>query len=439
MFISPHKFIGGPGTPGRARRPPGAVPQPRAGGARRRDGRLREPDRARLPVRHRAPRGGRHAGHRRIDPGGPRVPAQGRRRRRCHPRARARLHPPGHASAGRRTPRSRSWAATRRSGYRSCRSSSATPAATSTTTSWSPCSTTCSASSPAAAARAPGPYGHRLLGIDIETSHEFEREIARGCEGIKPGWVRVNFNYFISEAVFAFILDAVDLVAGDGWRLLPDYRFEPSTGLWRHRAGLPEPPLSLRDIDWRDGRMTYPSHRHREPESRLAGYLEDARRILAAPPRAVTRRPSRPVRSARTSRRCAGSPAGGCGGTDLTRLVADVAVLGIDLGTTEAKAALVALDGRLIGMGRASYPLDRGADGRAEQDPADWWAAVAIGRALDRPGRGRHRGGLRRGPGTDPGGGRRGGNGGPAGHHLAGSSCRQRRVRAAAQACLAGA
>ena len=43
-----------------------------------------------------------------------------------------------------------------------------------------------------------GPYGHRLLGIDINRSHEFEREIARGCEGIKPGWVRVNFNYFIS-------------------------------------------------------------------------------------------------------------------------------------------------------------------------------------------------------------------------------------------------
>ena len=45
-----------------------------------------------------------------------------------------------------------------------------------------------------------GPYGHRLLGIDLDTIHEFEREIGRGCEGIKPGWVRVNFNYFISEA-----------------------------------------------------------------------------------------------------------------------------------------------------------------------------------------------------------------------------------------------
>ncbi len=58
-----------------------------------------------------------------------------------------------------------------------------------------------------------GPYGHRLLGIDLERSHEFEREIGRGCEGIKPGWVRVNFNYFISEPVFEYILDAVDQVA----------------------------------------------------------------------------------------------------------------------------------------------------------------------------------------------------------------------------------
>ena len=37
-----------------------------------------------------------------------------------------------------------------------------------------------------------GPYGHRLLGIDVERSHEYERAITAGCEGIKPGWVRVN-------------------------------------------------------------------------------------------------------------------------------------------------------------------------------------------------------------------------------------------------------
>jgi hypothetical protein len=132
-----------------------------------------------------------------------------------------------------------------------------------------------------------GPYGHRLLGIDIETSHEFEREITRGCEGIKPGWVRVNFNYFISEAVFELILDAVDLVATDGWRLLPDYAFEPATGLWRHRDGTPEPPMSLFDVayDPTDGSMRRPSQRHQESESRLGAYVEEAREILARPRR----------------------------------------------------------------------------------------------------------------------------------------------------------
>jgi hypothetical protein len=75
-----------------------------------------------------------------------------------------------------------------------------------------------------------GPYGHRLLGIDIERSHEFEREITRGCEGIKPGWVRVNFNYFISEEVFRYLLAAVHLVADQGRKLLGDYRFDPAAG-----------------------------------------------------------------------------------------------------------------------------------------------------------------------------------------------------------------
>jgi selenocysteine lyase/cysteine desulfurase len=133
-----------------------------------------------------------------------------------------------------------------------------------------------------------GPYGHRLLGIDLERSHEFEREIARGSEGIKPGWVRVNFNYFISEPVFEFILGAVEQVAGDGWRLLPHYRFEPDSGLWRHSGGTAEPPMSLADVSYADGRMTFPLHHRTEPESALAGYLEAARAILADPPAPAT-------------------------------------------------------------------------------------------------------------------------------------------------------
>jgi selenocysteine lyase/cysteine desulfurase len=125
-----------------------------------------------------------------------------------------------------------------------------------------------------------GPYGHRLLGIDIEKSHEFEREIDRGCEGIKPGWIRVNFNYFISESVFQYILDAVNLVAEQGWKLLPLYRFDPSSGLWRHRCPIKEAPMSLADVSYETGMVVWPHRRHETAEPDLAGYLAQARVIL---------------------------------------------------------------------------------------------------------------------------------------------------------------
>lgn len=63
------------------------------------------------------------------------------------------------------------------------------------------------------------------------------------------------------------------------------------------------------------------------------------------------------------------------------------AILGIDLGTTEVKAGLVGLDGRLLAMARAGYALEVGhGPGRAEQDPAAWWSAVVVAvRALRPP------------------------------------------------------
>jgi selenocysteine lyase/cysteine desulfurase len=126
-----------------------------------------------------------------------------------------------------------------------------------------------------------GPYGHRLLGIDLETSHEFEREILHGCEGIKPGWVRVNFNYFISDVVFDYIVQAVHLVAAEGWKLLPDYRFDTTTGRWHHRKGPVEPPLRLSMLSYGpDGELRYPVTRETAPESALADYLEEARKVL---------------------------------------------------------------------------------------------------------------------------------------------------------------
>jgi hypothetical protein len=126
-----------------------------------------------------------------------------------------------------------------------------------------------------------GPYGHRLLGIDLDRSHEFEREVDRGCEGIKPGWTRVNVNYFIDENTFAYLLAAVHLVADEGWRLLPWYRFEPDTGLWRHRDGPVDPPRSLGDVRYDDGAVAWP-HPGAAPEpAPFETYLDEARALMA--------------------------------------------------------------------------------------------------------------------------------------------------------------
>jgi hypothetical protein len=128
-----------------------------------------------------------------------------------------------------------------------------------------------------------GPYGHALLGIDLDRSHAFERQISVGCEGIKPGWVRVNFNYFVSDAVVDYIVDAVTFVAQHGHLFLIDYRFDTATGLWRHRGGLVEPPLRLREVGYStDGTFTYPRHTDRAPESDLRGYLDAARALVEA-------------------------------------------------------------------------------------------------------------------------------------------------------------
>jgi selenocysteine lyase/cysteine desulfurase len=130
-----------------------------------------------------------------------------------------------------------------------------------------------------------GPYGHRLLAIAPARSHALREEIGHGCDGIKPGWTRVNLNYFISGATADYIAAAVELIAADGYRLLPAYRFDPRTGLWRHAAGPPPPPITLSDVSYGpDGEMNYPRRCGHASEKAFPGYLRQARAILAAQP-----------------------------------------------------------------------------------------------------------------------------------------------------------
>lgn len=84
-----------------------------------------------------------------------------------------------------------------------------------------------------------GPYGHDLLQIDEDTSNKYVGAIGGlGLEGFKPGWVRLNFNYFIPEAEVDFIINAIKWIAENGWKFLNDYSFEMHSGLWTHKSGV---------------------------------------------------------------------------------------------------------------------------------------------------------------------------------------------------------
>jgi selenocysteine lyase/cysteine desulfurase len=138
-----------------------------------------------------------------------------------------------------------------------------------------------------------GPYGHRLLAIGPARSHAFREEIGHGCEGIKPGWTRVNLNYFISAATAGYIADAVELIAAGGYRLLPSYRFDPHTGLWRYASGVPEPTLRLSAVSWAPGgQMTWPRRRGQAGEDVFAGYLDAARTLIGSCSRRVADGPT---------------------------------------------------------------------------------------------------------------------------------------------------
>jgi selenocysteine lyase/cysteine desulfurase len=79
-----------------------------------------------------------------------------------------------------------------------------------------------------------GPYGHSLLNIDEEKSQEFRKIGQQDKLGIRPGWCRVNFHYLFSEIEFKFICQAIEFIADYGYLFLREYSFNINSGVWTH-------------------------------------------------------------------------------------------------------------------------------------------------------------------------------------------------------------
>ena len=80
-----------------------------------------------------------------------------------------------------------------------------------------------------------GVYGHHLMKIGPKKSEKFRKVVEKGYMSIKPGWTRVNFHYTITEEVFDFICSVIEFIADYGYLFIPEYQMDLHTGDWVHR------------------------------------------------------------------------------------------------------------------------------------------------------------------------------------------------------------
>ncbi|KAG6961099.1 hypothetical protein JG688_00009282 [Phytophthora aleatoria] len=79
-----------------------------------------------------------------------------------------------------------------------------------------------------------GPYATRLLGLARRDVLALESALIEKKEMLRPGFTRMSSPYFMSPAELEYVLAAVNFVATDGWKFLPQYKFNHKSGVWKH-------------------------------------------------------------------------------------------------------------------------------------------------------------------------------------------------------------
>ncbi|XP_010245842.1 PREDICTED: uncharacterized protein LOC104589278 [Nelumbo nucifera] len=137
-----------------------------------------------------------------------------------------------------------------------------------------------------------GPYGHLLLDVKETLSLAFRSAVQKGYSGVKPGWTRVSFPYYMSIEEFEFILAAMEFLSIYGQRFLPLYHFNWKTGNWtfKKRAFVEKQIGEVHELDFSKLLLAY--KKANGVVDKYASYLETARNIANSlpqfpPPRKV--------------------------------------------------------------------------------------------------------------------------------------------------------
>jgi len=82
-----------------------------------------------------------------------------------------------------------------------------------------------------------GPYGHFLMNIGQNVSDLYRCIITNaGYSGIKPGWARLNLHYILDDNEVSYLIDAVKFICKHGHRFLQVYYFDLKSGEWSYKG-----------------------------------------------------------------------------------------------------------------------------------------------------------------------------------------------------------
>lgn len=93
-----------------------------------------------------------------------------------------------------------------------------------------------------------GTYGHYLLHVDPDHSHSITDRIDQGDLSAKPGWVRLSLHPTMTDAELDLVIEALGQVAVNIKTWEKDYRYDPHTNEYVHRNESPLPVESWFDL-----------------------------------------------------------------------------------------------------------------------------------------------------------------------------------------------
>lgn len=81
-----------------------------------------------------------------------------------------------------------------------------------------------------------GTYGHYLFNLDVDSSNSILQQVLGGELIVKPGWIRLSVHPTTTNEELEYILDAIRQVAENHEEWGRDYEYDKRTNMYRHRT-----------------------------------------------------------------------------------------------------------------------------------------------------------------------------------------------------------